>query len=160
MADMKVLLKNVIRQKGMPLAQINERIETLYMTGGLNADDRSELLELMHEHASPDNELGDLRTLYNALVNKVNQLEERINALENGGDVDGGEENEQPEYQQWVAWDGVNGGYMTGDIVMHNDKLWQSTLATLNVWEPGAPGVDERYWIMLEDEEGISGVVE
>jgi hypothetical protein len=30
---------------------------------------------------------------------------------------------------------------------MHGGRVWENMLIGMtNVWEPGAPGVDERYW--------------
>lgn len=42
----------------------------------------------------------------------------------------------------------VNGtGYEFGIRVTHVGKTWENTLKGMpNTWEPGAPGIDERYW--------------
>ena len=62
------ILKNVIRNGGMPLTQVNERIETMYISGRLNSQERSELIELMHSKADPANETGDWKKMYEALA--------------------------------------------------------------------------------------------
>lgn len=150
--SMVFTLKNVIRNGSMPLTQINERIETLYLTGQIDAQERNDLIELMHSRANPMNELGDWRAMYEALAVRVNELTARIEALERNANPDageGGDDSGTEQYEQWTAWDGVNGGYQKGDIVMHNAKVWQSAMDGLNVWEPGAPGVDERYWVCI-----------
>ena len=45
-----------------------------------------------------------------------------------------------------------------GDLTRHNGKVWRDVLDPtgdkLNVWEPGSPGIDERYWV--EDEAEVS----
>lgn len=142
------ILKNVIRNGGMPLLQVNERIETMYVSGRINSQERGELIELMHSKANPANETGDWKTMYEALVEKYNALEERLNAIEKGLGL-----NEQPDgeegetvYPAWEPWDGVSNRYQKGTIVTHNDKIWESMFEGQNVWEPGAPGIDERYW--------------
>lgn len=150
MTNMATILKNVIKNGGMPLAQVNERIETMYLSGRINADERNELTELMHSKADPSNEAGDYKAMYEALAVKYNELEARVKALEeaNGGMVEGGEdEGETGAYPAWQPWDGVSAGYKKGDIVTHNGRTWENTLEGMaNVWEPGAAGVDERYW--------------
>lgn len=41
--------------------------------------------------------------------------------------------------------------YYYGDKTRHNGKVWRDVLdptkKKLNVWEPGAQGIDERYWV-------------
>ena len=143
------LLRNVIQNGGMPLSQVSERIETMYLTGRISADERKELTELMHAKASPENEKGDYKALYEALAAKYNELDARVKALETahgGQDGETGNDGAQ-EIPEWQPWDGVNGGYRAGDVVRHSGKAWENMLIGMtNVWEPGAPGVDERYW--------------
>ena len=142
------ILKNVIRNGGMPLTQVNERIETMYISGRLNSQERSELIELMHSKADPANETGDWKKMYEALVEKYNELEERLNAIEKGLGLNEKPDGEEDEtgYPAWEPWDGVSNRYQKGAIVTHIDKIWESTYEGQNVWEPGAPGIDERYW--------------
>lgn len=142
------ILKNVIRNGGMPLTQVNERIETMYISGRLNSQERSELIELMHSKADPANETGDWKKMYEALVEKYNELEERLNAIEKGLGLNEQPDGEEDEtgYPAWEPWDGVSNRYQKGTIVTHIDKVWESMFEGQNVWEPGAPGIDERYW--------------
>lgn len=156
--SMKTILENVIRNNGLPLAQVNERIETMYLTGRISGEERAELIGLMHEKANPANEAGDYRALYEALVVKYNELEARVKALE---DADGADEGGAADgYPEWKPWDGVSAGYKYGDIVRHNGKVWENMLEGMaNVWEPGAAGVDERYWMEIDGENaaGVNG---
>lgn len=149
MTNMANILKNVIRNGGMPLTQVNERIETMYLNGRINAEERLELTELMHAKASPENEAGDYKALYEALAVKYNELEARVKATEKalglyaepdaGGEGTGG-------YPAWEPWDGVSDKYQPGAIVTHNGNVYESVHPAQNVWEPGVPGIDERYW--------------
>lgn len=142
------ILKNVIRNGGMPLAKVSERIEAMYLTGRISAEERNELTELMHAKASPENETGGWKEMYTALAVKYNDLEARVKALEEAadGETEGGEET-GGEIPEWQPWDGVSGGYKAGHVVRHGGKVWENMLVGMtNVWEPGAPGVDERYW--------------
>ena len=147
--NMANILKNVIKNGGMPLTQVAERIETMYLNGRISGEERLELTDLMHSNASPSNETGDYKALYEALATKYNELEARVRALEEaGGNVSGDAgSGESGSYPAWQPWDGVSEGHQYGDIVTHNGKVWQSMLEGMsNVWEPGAAGVDERYW--------------
>ena len=146
--NMAALLRNVIRNGGMPLAQVSERIETMYLTGRISGGEREELTALMHEKASPENEKGDRQELYEALAARYNELAARMEAVEKAlgmyKEPEGGGESSHPA---WQPWDGVGTGYQQGDKVCHGGKVWENMLEGMgNVWEPGAPGVDERYW--------------
>lgn len=68
--------------------------------------------------------------------------------------------------QDWAPWEPADGGthYYYGKVVTHGGKQWRNvndpTGTTLNVWEPGAPGIDERYWVEVtgqDEESGDSG---
>lgn len=148
--SMAAILKNVIRNGGMPLTQVSERIETMYLTGRIDAEERAELTGLMHEKASPENEKGGWEEMYRALKAKYEELEARLTAAEKALGIHeeaGSDQTETGEYPAWQPWDGVSAGYQTGDIVSHNGGIWENVLVEMgNVWEPGAPGVDERYW--------------
>ena len=134
----------------------------MYLTGRISGEERAELTELMHAKASPENETGGWKEMYEALAVKYNELEARVKALEEaaGGENEGGEEAGE-EIPEWKPWDGVSGGYKTGDVVMHGGKYYISEYeGAMNVWEPGAPGVDERYWKEITEEEASRKMAE
>ena len=60
------------------------------------------------------------------------------------------------EVRDWEPWHPLKTDthYHYGDKARHNGKVWRDVLdptgATLNVWEPGAQGIDERYWEIVE----------
>lgn len=60
------------------------------------------------------------------------------------------------EVRDWKPWHPLKADthYRYGDRTRHNGKVWRDVLdptgATLNVWEPGAQGIDERYWEIVE----------
>lgn len=60
------------------------------------------------------------------------------------------------EIRVWEPWHPLREAthYRYGDKTQHGGKVWRDVLDptgdTLNVWEPGAAGIDERYWV--EDE--------
>lgn len=147
-SSMANILRNVIRAGNLPLTQVSERIETMYLAGRISGEEREELTALMHEKANPENEKGGWEALYQALKAKYEELEARLTAAEKAlGIHEEAPEAGEGEYPEWQMWDGVSGGYEKGEIVRHNGKLWENMLEGMrNVWEPGALGVDERYW--------------
>lgn len=66
---------------------------------------------------------------------------------------------EKPDVQtgdsirDWEPWHPLRESthYRYGDKTRHGGKVWRDVLDPtgnkLNVWEPGAPGIDERYWV-------------
>lgn len=57
------------------------------------------------------------------------------------------------EVREWEPWHPLKESthYRYGDQTRHNGKVWRDVLDptgdTLNVWELGAQGIDERYWV-------------
>lgn len=143
---MKTILENVIRNGKMPLKEISERIDTMYVDGRLSAEERSALVELMHGNARAENEAPDWQTAFRALTARVEALEEKLGDGEEGTAI-----------PAWQPWDGLSAGYAYGAVVTHNGMYWRSTMMGVNVWEPGAPGVDERYWRKVTEEEANDG---
>lgn len=164
MNNMATLMRNVINGRGMPLTQISERIETLYIGGRINAEERAELIELMHSKATPEAEAGDYKALYKALAVKYNALHAEVERLKadvaalkvGTGDLPtgGGQTATVPA---WEPYDGVSDGYAYGAVVQHGGRYWMSQLyGASNVWEPGALGIDERYWREITEAEALA----
>lgn len=131
---MKTILENVIRNGKMPLREIGERIDTMYVSGRISADQRAELNELMYCNAKPENEIPDWQTAFRALEERVAALEEKA------GGSGAGEEYGIPA---WKPWDGVSRDYEYGAVVTHGGKVWKSVYAGQNVWEPSVHGWTE-----------------
>lgn len=60
----------------------------------------------------------------------------------------------------WKPWHPLDteSHFYYGDLATHGGKTWRDVLdetrTQLNVWEPGAPGIDERYWVeVVEDKD-------
>lgn len=159
------ILKNKITSKNFDVATMTETINTLYADSELTKDQRDELLSMMPGYSTPESEAPELAELYKRLLAEVKELkatvqtqEKRIWKLEH--------HEEEPEeldpgvvVPDWELWDGINQDWYTyGDVAQHNGAYWIDTLqGMINTWEPGTPGVDERYWkeITKEQAEGI-----
>ncbi|MGV3282695.1 carbohydrate-binding protein [Corynebacterium sp. 11254D000AR] len=63
---------------------------------------------------------------------------------------------EDGEVREWEPWHPLRESthYRYGDKTRHGGKVWRDVLDPtgdkLNVWEPGALGIDERYWVEVE----------
>ena len=159
------ILKNKITSGNFTVSAMTETINTLYADGELTKEQRDELLQLVPSHSDPMSEAPEVKELYERLLAEVTALketvakqDERIRKLENPG-----EEPEEPTpsvtVPEWKQWNGINFDWYTyGDVARHSEKYWIDTLqGMMNTWEPGAPGIDERYWkeITKEQAEGI-----
>lgn len=58
----------------------------------------------------------------------------------------------------WKPWHPLDTTthFYYGDLATNGGKTWRNVLdktrTQLNVWEPGSPGIDERYWVeVVED---------
>ena len=140
------ILKSVISAGGYKLADIQHKVKKLYILGDLTEEQMDELLAMASGGISADAERPETLALIQTLAEKVKTLEERVTALEGGGN------EEQPEYPAWKPWDGISKDYQKGAIVSHNGELWQSDYAGQNVWEPGTPGT-EALWVKYIEEE-------
>lgn len=144
------VIKDVIEGGNYQLVDISNKINKLWLEYQLNDDERNDLLELANKNINVDNEKPELQKQIEALRDYGMSLELRIKALEEGQGTEPPIEEECPA---WVPYDGVvNLGYDYGDKVTHNGFKWQNMLQGMkNVWEPGASGIDERYWKMIEE---------
>lgn len=145
------IIKQVIMNGGYKLSEIRHRIMKLYAHGQFSDEQMDELLALASGGASAESERPDVMAMLHTLNKRYDDHELRLKALEsadNGNGIEGdAEAGSEQTYPEWKPWDGLSEDYMTGAIVLHNEKLWQSTYEGQNVWEPGAPGIDERYWV-------------
>lgn len=145
------VIKDVIENGSYQLVDISNKINKLWLEYQLTDEERDELIELANSNINVDNEKPELQRQLDTLSDYVkNTLEPRIQALEEGQEVEPPVEEESPE---WMPYDGVvNLGYDFGAKVTHNGFKWENMLeGTKNVWEPGAVGIDERYWKKVEE---------
>lgn len=133
------MLRTVILSHKQPVAELHRRVDVFYAEGKLTEAEKAELDQMIFDNQTPDAEKAEIEKRFAAMVKRMDVLETRIAALENG---------ESPvtptDYPDWKPWDGVSGDYAPGAIVRYNGVLYENALNMQNVWEPGT--VDERYW--------------
>lgn len=144
------VIKDVIESGNYQLVDISNKINKLWLEYQLTDEERDELLELANKNINIDNEKPGLEKQIEAVRDYAKTLESRIKALEEGQEIELPIEEEYPE---WIAYDGiVHLGYDYGDKVTHNGFKWENMLQGMkNIWEPGANGIDERYWKKIEE---------
>lgn len=146
------IIKNIIQNGVFKVSDLTTKIDTLWAESKLSDDERNELVQMMTDFLNPSTEAPELKDLYERLEARVSVLEDAVKKLQGGG-------SEDPEPGEiivpaWVPWDGISDNYQYGAVVTHNDKYWQNMLQGVqNTWEPGAVGVDERYWKEITKEE-------
>ena len=141
------IVKQNIQNGGFKLSDIQHKIKKLYMLGDIDETQLDELLNLASGGATVNGERPDQNTMLETIYKMLIDIDRRVTTLENGGESEGETGSTETEYPEWKPWDGLSKDYAYGKIVQHNGKLWQSTYQGQNVWEPGALGIDERYWV-------------
>lgn len=134
------IIKNVIAAGGFKLADIQHKIKKLYVMGDITEEQLDELLQMASGGVSTDAERPETLAMMKNLSERMDGLEARLKALEDGTDEIPGADPEAPAYEAWEPWDGISNKYQPGAIVSHNGKLWRTVYNGQNVWEPGAAG--------------------
>lgn len=151
--SMYMIIKSCIERGEFKLGDIIPRIREERWNDLLTDVERDELIELAHKKVNPSKEAPDVMDIIQKLIERMDEMEAILKSVvvpgqpEDTEDPDQPEQSTTPSYEKWTAWDGLSKNYQKGAIVEHNGKLWESTFEGQNVWEPGAPGIDERYWV-------------
>lgn len=122
--------KTVIETGRYKLSEMLRKIDTIWMQGDITDDERQSLVQMAKHDPDANAELD--------LAKKIEELDKRVAALEDGESGGGTEPEEYPEY---VAgkW------YYNGDKVNYNGKQYTCTAPSgvVCVWSP-----DEypTYW--------------
>ena len=129
------------------LLKMLERITAVYATGQLTTEEFTQLRTMAQEHANPIDSLAPLEERFDVILERlaavtasVDALSARVTALEAGDDTEPGEDPEPvdppaPSYPEWVQPLGGHDAYKTGDRVMYQGKVYESTIDG-NVWAP------------------------
>ncbi len=131
------IVKNVAQAGNFELSDMLKKIDVIWLKGNINDEQRSELIALAQEKATPQNSLD--------LVKKIEELDKRIVALEErlaagdssdseSGDVEEGETPSVESYPEFV----IGKWYYTGDKITFNGKNYTCTApsGTPCVWNP------------------------
>lgn len=153
------VIKSVIERGLFRVNDISTKIDTLWAESKLTDGQREELYALIVAHLNPANEYPDLEARLAQAEERLSQVEARVAAIEDGlvaDDDDGPSTPALPDgVEVWEPWNGVSNKYQFGAIVLHNGVYYKNVLVgQQNVWEPGSPGIDDRFWAVVS-EDGI-----
>ena len=149
------IIKQNIKNGGFKLSDIQHKAKKLYLMGDIDETQLDELLNLATNGASPDGERPNQDAMLKAVYEMYVDLDRRVKILEDeyieeDEPIEGDDTVVEITYPAWEPWNGLNDNYQFGEILTHKGEIWKSTYNGQNVWEPGAPGIDERYWIKYD----------
>lgn len=129
-------IKDVINSGRYELNDMLHKIDTLWVQGDLDDDQRDELVELARENATPEQTYAPIQEQIDQAFAQISALDTRIKALETGGSEPTDPEPED-EWPEWVQPTGAHNAYSNGDKITYNGKHYISTIDG-NVWSPDA----------------------
>ena len=128
--------QTIINAGGYDLADLTQRIKTMYAMGGLTEDEMKQLLEQAQTNAKPDDSYAPLADRVKAIEEWMTTVEARLTKPEPGSSTDLGEleepADEWPEYKQPT---GAHDAYHVGDKITYNGKHYTCTYNGC-VWTP------------------------
>ena len=128
-------IKDVINSGRYELNDMLHKIDTLWVQGDLDDDQRDELVELARESADPEQTYAPIQEQIDQAFAQIKALSARVEKLEAGEVPEPAPEPE--EWPEWVQPTGAHDAYGVGDKVTYNGKHYISTMDG-NVWSPDA----------------------
>ena len=151
------IYKRVLESKAFNLSDITEKIEQRCAEGKLTDAEREELLTLANENADASMSEAPVKEQIKALFENLGEIGQAIIDIIGRVEILEGKETEESpeepeEYPEWQKWNGIGLiPYQTGSKVTRNGVKYISQVDN-NFWEPGAPGVHENIWKVVETE--------
>lgn len=138
------IFKSVILSGAFVLEDMLDKIETLWIQGVLTGDEKDELVQMAHTHTTVEGNRAPIQAQLDAIFTILEEHGLEIAKLKD--DIQDAPE----DVRKWYRWNGVGTiPWQAGVQCSHNGVVYTSAIDN-NVWEPGAPGIDERYWIPEE----------
>ena len=128
-------IKDVINSGRYELNDMLHKIDTLWVQGDLDDDQRDELVELARENATPEQTYAPIQEQIDQAFAQIKALGDRVAELEAGKTPE-----PSPEPEEWPAWvqpTGAHDCYNTRDKVTYNGQHYVSKIDG-NVWSPEA----------------------
>ena len=129
------IIHDVITSKRYELNDILKKIDTIWLQGDIDDDQKDELVEMAREHADPEQSYAPLQAQIEQAFAQIKALEARVALLEAGETPEPAPEPD--EWPEFVQPTGAHDAYNTGDKVTYNGKHYISTMDG-NVWAPDA----------------------
>lgn len=138
--------KTIINAGGYDLADLTERIKTMYAMGELTDEEMTQLLDSAAANADQDAMLPGVVERVGALETRIASVEDRVGKLEAGG-VEPGEPDEPvDEYPEWVRPTSKDTQYRKGDKVTFNGRHYVCVKNNVS----SSPDEDQKSWQLQE----------
>lgn len=130
--------QTIINAGGYDLADLTERIKTMYVMSELTEDEMKQLLEQAQDNAKPDDSYAPLADRVKAIEEWETTIEERLSKLGTGSSTDPGEPEEPAdEWSEYKQPTGAHDAYHVGDKITYNGKHY-TCIYDGCVWSPDA----------------------
>ena len=138
--------QTIINAGGYDLADLTERIKTLYAMGELTEVEMKQLLDSAAANANQDAMLPDMSERVGALETRIAAVEERVGKLEAGGVEPGESEEPVDEWPEWVRPTSKDTQYNKGDKVTFNGRHYVCEKNNVS----SSPDEDSKRWRLVE----------
>ena len=138
--------QTIINAGDYDLADLSERIKTLYAMGELTEDEMTQLLDSAAANANQDAMLPDMSERVGALETRIAAVEERVGKLEAGGVEPGEPEKPADEWPEWVRPVSKDTQYHKGDKVTFNGRHYVCVKNNVS----SSPDEDQKSWQLQE----------
>ena len=138
--------QTIINAGGYDLADITERIKTVYAMGELTEDEMKQLLDSAAANANQDAMLPDVSERVGALETRIAAVEERVGKLEAGGVEQVEPEEPVDEWPEWVRPTSKDTQYRKGDKVTFNGQHYVCVKNNVS----SSPDEDPKRWQLVE----------
>lgn len=139
-------VQTIINAGDYDLADLTERIKTLYAMGELTEVEMKQLLDSAAANANQDAMLPDMSERVGALETRIAAVEERVGKLEAGGVEPGEPEEPADEWPEWVRPTSKDTQYNKGDKVTFNGKHYMCVKNNVS----SSPEEDSKRWQLVE----------
>lgn len=139
-------IQTIINSGDYDLADLSQRIKTLYALGELSEEEMTQLLDSSAANASQDAMLPEMSERVGALETRIAAVEERVGKLEAGGVEPGEPEEPVDEWPQWVRPTSKDTQYHKGDKVTFNGQHYVCQKNNVS----SSPGEDPKRWALAE----------
>ena len=151
------IIKSVIEEGRYELADLLIKIDTLWVQGSLTGEQKTELVQLAREEATPENSFAGIQKQMDTLYANVAEIAKQVgeNTLtiasikakleEQGTVVPDPEPEPGEEYPEYVQPTGAHDAYHNGDKVTYQGKKYHC-IAPEDVAVVWPPDVYPAYW--------------
>ena len=151
------IIKSVIEEGRYELSDLLKKIDTLWVQGSLTEEEKTELVQLAREKATPENSYAGIQKQLDVLFQNAAEMAGQITANtaaiqairekmeEQGTVVPDPEPMPEEEYPEYVQPTGAHDAYHNGDKVTYQGKKYHC-IAPDGVAVVWAPDVYPTYW--------------